>query len=404
MNKGIKIGIGIGVAVVLLIGVGITGYFANENLKVNEELQSNLPISNIKQIGTEEEANAKIDTGSDSNQEIIISEISYKVTGISVSKSFPPFWEKEQGEYMLILLTVENLGNEPSSELSGSDFLLIDSKNRRYDTYFYDNRQGTIQPGLGGSRGLLFLLPFDKDLDYTLKLKDNTIQLGNARDFHVDVEIITSIAIKNQDISVCDILEDNTECIVKYAEQFNQPEKCDQADNLVNCFKAVSLTFGWQYCRSIQDEASFIDCVDRYFRHAASVPSYYIAINSPDFEECRKEGNYFSYRDSACRLMLLPLQDVSEEEMLSWKSADGKPVICNALDPLTRADDCMGILGVYWEDTSLCDLAGKLHEDSGATSECYTTLAYVMNDVKLCEKVDEVNRQNCINQVNRRNT
>lgn len=191
MSKGTKIGIGVGVAVVLLVGIGMVGYVANENLTINEEAQVNPLTNSIEQIETEEISNEGIENLSD-QKTATISGISYTVTRIAVSKSWPSagLWEKSQGEYMLVYLDVKNISNEAKTELKSSDFFLIDSVDRRYDGIMYrallhGDSWGTLQPGLGGERGLFFLFPYENDLDYTLMIKDETIQLGDGQDFDV---------------------------------------------------------------------------------------------------------------------------------------------------------------------------------------------------------------------------
>ncbi|MGH9923499.1 MAG: hypothetical protein ACRD38_12175, partial [Nitrososphaerales archaeon] len=53
-------------------------------------------------------------------------------------------------------------------------------------------------------------------------------------------ECATKLAIRDHDINSCNSLKDNTVCVIRYAEEFNEPEQCEQAANSQNCFQTLS--------------------------------------------------------------------------------------------------------------------------------------------------------------------
>lgn len=124
---------------------------------------------------------------------IIISGLYYNVTNVSISDSLPVagLEEQPQREYMLITMFVENFNLEPTLELSKSDFTLVDSDNRKFAaikslSLYFDEAWDTLQPGLSGYRGVVFQIPFNRDLGYELLVGDyKIIQLGMGNDLNI---------------------------------------------------------------------------------------------------------------------------------------------------------------------------------------------------------------------------
>ncbi|MBE44285.1 MAG: hypothetical protein CMO16_03785 [Thaumarchaeota archaeon] len=124
---------------------------------------------------------------------IIISGLYYNVTNVSISDSLPVagLEEQPQREYMLITMFVENFNLEPTLELSKSDFILVDSDNHKFTaikslSLYFDEAWGTLQPGLSGYRGVVFQIPFNRDLGYELLVGDyKIIQLGMGNDLNI---------------------------------------------------------------------------------------------------------------------------------------------------------------------------------------------------------------------------
>ena len=124
---------------------------------------------------------------------IIISGLYYNVTNVSISDSLPVagLEEQPQREYMLITMFVENFNLEPTLELSKSDFTLVDSDNHKFAaikslSLYFDEAWGTLQPGLSGYRGVIFQIPFNRDLGYELLVGDyKIIQLGMGNDLNI---------------------------------------------------------------------------------------------------------------------------------------------------------------------------------------------------------------------------
>lgn len=115
---------------------------------------------------------------------VSIDGISYTITSVQVSKSFPGggFLEQPQGEYMMVIMDVKNVSKESKNELSTSDFVIVDSEDRKFNALKYmsllrGETWGMLQPGLGGQRAVVFFMPFDSNLEYELLIKNNMVRL-----------------------------------------------------------------------------------------------------------------------------------------------------------------------------------------------------------------------------------
>lgn len=346
-----------------------------------------------------------------------VSGISYEIFYISVQSM-------SDAEFMRVAINVENESNEPQPELQKDDFSLSDSKGRLYTPQYYSGVSlRDIQPGLGGQRALDFLLQFDKDLDYYLKVGDKTIHLGKGSDFDIDVELATKIAFQSEDVTDCNMLRDNTECVAKYAQKFNQSDVCQSATKILDCFNMASLGLGPENCKFLNDK-EIIQCAENYFKIIGHrTPEY---RNSPAYKDCVGEVS-FLVKDNGCLLQILDIDSLSKSDLLGWQ-VDGKPVVCLTIPGIHPSEEigkqyCIAAIGTYLKDLSVCDQAGVAraecygaiaHTEDFVTLEtcnvletdssfCYMHVAYRLNDMNICEKLDE-NKQNCINLVNRKNS
>jgi len=169
-SKKTKVGMGIVLVVVaFFILVGVSG-----SLNQQQNVQEKSVSSNTIQIG----------------EPVIISGISYNVKSVD-ARTFvagESVGEHSDARFILIQLEVKNVSKESKSELKTSDFVLMDSEDhkfdaRQYSAMLYSETWGVLQPGLGGERGLIFLVAFDKELQYNLLFPNNiVIQLGTIRD------------------------------------------------------------------------------------------------------------------------------------------------------------------------------------------------------------------------------
>ncbi len=176
----------IGIIFVAFIIITIAGSMFRENIEQDIEKENNLEQKNrIFQPPAVE----KFSIG----EPVMVSGLSYNITNASVSDSLPAanLWEEPQEDYMLITMFVENLSKEPKSELKKSDFTLVDSEDRKFVaikslSLFFGESWGTLQPGLGGYRGVVFQIPFDGELEYKLLVGGNKIaQLGMGKDLNI---------------------------------------------------------------------------------------------------------------------------------------------------------------------------------------------------------------------------
>lgn len=166
------LGIGIGIAIVAVIAI-----FAISQTKAQSSA-----IDSSKQVSINQATNPST------------TNLQYTVTKVSVSKSWPNtgLAEKPEGQYMLIELHVKNIGNDEQHELGTDSFRVIDSQHKSYPAILYESMKfadatytGTIQAGLGTDRGAFFLLPFDKNLEYTLYIQDRAVNLGKGDTFTI---------------------------------------------------------------------------------------------------------------------------------------------------------------------------------------------------------------------------
>ncbi|MFQ5940378.1 MAG: DUF4352 domain-containing protein [Nitrososphaerales archaeon] len=172
----------IGIFFALFMAIGIaSSMFQQNNEEDTTEIESNR--------GPENRVPRPVIEQSTIGEPLMVSGLSYQVTNARVSDSLPAagLWEQPEEEYMLISMYVENLSKEPKSELKMSDFILTDSEDRRFIaikplSLIFGESWDTLQPGLGGYRGLVFQIPFDSELEYNLVVGDNKIvQLGMGK-------------------------------------------------------------------------------------------------------------------------------------------------------------------------------------------------------------------------------
>jgi len=251
--------------------------------------------------------------------------------------------------------------------------------------------------------------------------------LGNVKKVKVyfdEVEMcVTRLAILAQDANVCDSLENNTQCIVSYVQEFETPETCKKADDLEECFKVVSITFGPEVCKSIGNQDGILSCVEYYF----SSPDVLVLVeyldNNQSYQQCL-DGSRGLVKMIACGLKTLPISGLSTTDLITWKS-DNNLLVCSPFQfpsSLNQHDYCLASLGVFTKDLSICDQAGIARAEcygfmadtedfvtlstcdkleTGVTF-CYMHVAYRLNDISICDKA-ESNKENCIRLVNSKN-
>ena len=173
--------------IAIIFGVFIVISIISSNLRGNDEEETE--IENIQ----EEEVEVIPPEVFAIREPIMVSGLTYDVTDVSVSDSWPTIGlsEETQGEYMLVAMYVKNLSKEPRSELTESDFTLEDSEDRKFrviqsTSLTFGESWSTLQPGLGGYRGVVFQIPFNSELEYKLLIEDNkSVQLGMGKDLNI---------------------------------------------------------------------------------------------------------------------------------------------------------------------------------------------------------------------------
>lgn len=237
------------------------------------------------------------------------------------------------------------------------------------------------------------------------------------------VDCVTKLALQDHQVEDCYTLSDSTQCTIQYVKKFNEPKACQNTTNPQTCFEQVSITLGAATCKLIQDENGVLNCIQNYFNS-----NYLESILYGIGKQCTSQNKSLGYVSYAsCILQDLNLKGISPQELLTW-THDSKIIACNVLDTLksmdnkTANDYCVGIIGAYAKDLSICDNAGSARAECYATiadtenivnlstcdrlnsgvSFCYMHVAYRLNDISICDKAGD-NKQNCINLVNSKN-
>lgn len=254
---------------------------------------------------------------------------------------------------------------------------------------------------------------------------------GNERKvtvyFDETYECVTQQALKNHDLDACNTLDSNIGCVTTYAKTFEEPEACAQATNSLECFKSVSLTLGSNVCNLTESESNRVECGKNYIVYAS--PKEY---STKEISERCSEN--FPLRDFfvnqvACKLDSLGLEGFSSTDLLTWRNDNGDLLACPISNDIKRVygqqkteDYCIGSIGTYLQDLSICDQSGEAQAecysfiavtedfvdldtcdelDTG-TSFCYMHVAYRLDDIGICDELDSNERENCINLVSKK--
>jgi hypothetical protein len=235
---------------------------------------------------------------------------------------------------------------------------------------------------------------------------------------------VTNVAIINQDISACGNLANNNGCISAYAVKFNEPEDCGDATSSLDCFKAVSSVLGSSVCSLTQSESDRVEC-GKYYITTAQLGDHYTtddvrAVCSPSFLH-----SSFLVQQIACKIEQLNLEDISKNDLLTWKTKDKLTVCSRFPNSMGENEDeyCLSSIGVYLKDLSVCDQAGDARAecygfvavtedsvdldtcerlDGTGITFCYMHVAYRTSDISICDKTD-TNKENCIRLVSSKN-
>lgn len=293
--------------------------------------------------------------------------------------------------------------------------------------------------------------------DLVLVEYDMITSLGNVkhvRQYFTQVEeCVTKVALQNHDVSACNSLDDNNNCVIKYVEEFEEPQTCRQATDSQNCYRTVSLRFGFHVCNLIENADNRADCGTNYLLRAQYKDDY---STDKIGERCTFLHKDFGVNKLACQLDRLRLDGMSKDDLLGWTwdsltvcllynsalsdmgkellneycttnigeySADGLTA-CLRFDSPIRSldvekwdDYCIASIGVYLNDLSICDQTGQARAECYAfvavtddsiglddcdklgtgVSFCYMHVAYRLDDIRICDmpKVTD-NKDNCI--------
>lgn len=236
-----------------------------------------------------------------------------------------------------------------------------------------------------------------------------------------DEQCTTNIALQNHNISACDSLKDSNPCVISYVKKFNEPEKCHQATNSQNCFNGISEAMGPTACKFAKNNDGVLECASHYFKYVSFQSS------NPKYQECvHKETDL--PMEIACTFSVLPLQGVTTNDLLSWKTPDSTLIACSSLTPENLGTQknayCIASIGVYAKSLPICDRAGGdpmaecygmlADTDNSITlstcdkldtgvSFCYMHVAYRLNDASICDKAGD-NKDNCLRLIASRNS
>lgn len=132
--------------------------------------------------------------------------------------------------------------------------------------------------------------------------------------------------------------------MISYVKKFNEPEKCKQATDSLDCFKTVSLALGSSICNLTSNESDRMDCGKHYIINAVHQNSDISSSDikySPDFLHSN-----FKVNQIACNFEKLNLKGISKTDLLSWKT-DNNLTACSRSDTFASSMDyCIGALGV----------------------------------------------------------
>ncbi len=162
---------------------------------------------------------------------IQVAGLEYTITNIEIDDEDRTWgvYPGEGGKVMQLRLKAKNISNDPLPELRAKSFSLQDSEGRRFSAHYgapaFKDHLGWIQPGLmtQTTRLLVFGLPFDPDLRYTLTLKNVAVDLGHPKDFEYNHFTLADIAIKSNDIEKCNWMKESEYCFNRVASMTNDP-------------------------------------------------------------------------------------------------------------------------------------------------------------------------------------
>lgn len=193
---------------------------------------------------------------------IQVSGLEYSITRIEIDDEDRTWgvYPGEGGKVMKLRLKAKNISNDPLSELRAKSFSLQDSEGRRFSPYYgapaFKDNLGWIQPGLmtGTTRLLVFALPFDPDLRYTLTLKDVAVDLGDPKDFDYGIFTLVDIAMQSKDVGKCNWMNEANLCYGIYARKTNDPSTCVKAPDAVSCLGSLFKSMGIDVCNVLGGE------------------------------------------------------------------------------------------------------------------------------------------------------